>query len=117
MIALAPIIATLSGSDTATALGITAQSTSPVLELCKKLIAAGHDPGTPLQVYRSGTLCLHVRSIGEASQLRVGGHGIGFERDRECGGSPPVSQSIPASTTAAPQRRAAACARVRKASR
>jgi hypothetical protein len=94
----APIIATLSGSDTCSAIGVTAQSSSPVLELCRRLIAADHDPRTPLRVYRSNMLCLHVRSIGEASWLRVGGHGIGFERDRECGGSPPVSQSSTART-------------------
>ena len=51
-----------------TAEGITATSNAPVLALCRKLIAAGYDPATPLEAYRAATLCLNIRSIGEAAQ-------------------------------------------------
>jgi hypothetical protein len=51
-----------------------------VLGLCRQLIAGGHDPGLPLEVWRGPVLCLRVRSIGEAAHLRVATHGGGFER-------------------------------------
>jgi hypothetical protein len=38
----------------------------------------------PLEVWRGPVLCLQVRSIGEAAQLRVATHGVGFERLRGC---------------------------------
>ena len=51
---------------------------SPVLALCRKLIAAGSDPTTRLECYRGDTLCLVVRSIGEAATIEVSGSGTGF---------------------------------------
>ena len=75
------IIAKLTGSDTATALGLITQSSSPVIDLCRLLIRAGHDPATPLEAYRGPTLCLRIRSIGEAARLRVRGDGHGFEAE------------------------------------
>jgi hypothetical protein len=74
-----PIRAEITG-NTCTALGITARDRdgSPVLKLCRKLIEGGHDPATPLHAYRGDTLCLKVRSIGEAARLRVSSGG-GFE--------------------------------------
>jgi len=68
---LSTICAELTGSDTCAALGLTVKSGAPVLALCRKLIEAGHDPGTPLEAYRGDTLCLRVRSIGEAAGLRM----------------------------------------------
>ena len=65
------ICAELIGSDTCAALGLTVKSGAPVLVLCRKLIEAGHDPDTPLEAYRGDTLCLRVRSIGEAARLRM----------------------------------------------
>jgi len=50
--------------DTCSALGITAKADAPVLALCRKLVDAGHDPATPLEVYRGDTLALRVKSIG-----------------------------------------------------
>jgi hypothetical protein len=87
---LAVITARLDGSDHASAEGISVTSPSPVLALCRKLIAAGYDPALSLVAYRGGALALRVRSIGEVAQLRVGGHGIGFERDPECGAGSPM---------------------------
>lgn len=59
------------GDDTAVALGISVRSSSPVLAICRELIAAGHHPATPLQAWRGSTLCLIVRSIGEGAALEV----------------------------------------------
>ena len=44
------IRADLAGSDSCSALGITINSSSPVLALCRKLVQAGFDPSTPLEV-------------------------------------------------------------------
>ena len=35
------------------------------------LIQAGHDPATPAEAWRGETLCLHIRSIGEAAELSI----------------------------------------------
>lgn len=84
--------AELIGSDECTAAGLTINGRAPVLALCRQLIADGHDPGLPLEVWRGPVLCLRVRSIGEAAQLRVATHGGGFvdarldaQRPRSCG--------------------------------
>jgi hypothetical protein len=42
-----------------------------VLDLARKLVAAGYDPATPLEAWRGSTLCLTVGSIGNAARLRV----------------------------------------------
>ena len=73
------IRAELAGSDSCSALGITISSSSPVLALCRKLVQAGCDSSTPLEVYRGETLCLRVRSIGEGARLQVNSQGRGFE--------------------------------------
>ena len=78
------IRAELIGSDECTAAGLTISGRAPVLALCRQLIADGHDPGLPLEVWRGPVLCLRARSIGEAAQLRVAAHGGGFERSRAC---------------------------------
>ena len=51
--------------------GIEVEAAAPVLALCRKLVAAGHDPATPLEAYRGEVLCLRVRSIGEGAKLTV----------------------------------------------
>jgi hypothetical protein len=68
----------LIGSDACTARGITSRSSIPVLVMCRKLIAAGHNPATPLEAYRRGILCLRIRSIGEAAALEINARGNGF---------------------------------------
>jgi hypothetical protein len=68
--AVEPLRAGIVG-DTATSCGITVHSTSPVLALCRALIAAGHDPGLALGAYRGNVLALRVRTIGEAAALEV----------------------------------------------
>jgi hypothetical protein len=74
------ICAELIGSDIVSAAGISVTGYTPLLELCRRLVAAGHDPATPLDAYRGLTLCLKVRSIGEAAMLRASSRGVGFER-------------------------------------
>ena len=76
----APIRAELSGSDCASACGVAVRGGSPVIALCRQLVAAGYDPRTPLEAYRGKTLCLHVRSIGEAAGLEIATHGVGFRK-------------------------------------
>ena len=66
-----PIRAELTGSATASALGISARSNSPILTLCRLLIRAGHNPSARLEAYRGSTLCLRVCSIGEGARLTV----------------------------------------------
>lgn len=78
--AATPIRAELIGDDQATALGIQARSAAPVLDLCRKLVAAGHDPVSALHAYRGATLSLMVRSIGEAAKLEVNSKDTGFVR-------------------------------------
>ena len=73
----------LSGSDKASALGIEIQAPSAVLALCRKLVAAGHDPREPLEAYRGNTLALKVRSIGEGARLVINGNGIGFRFEKQ----------------------------------
>jgi hypothetical protein len=83
--------AELTESDTATALGTTGRGNAPVLDLCRKLVGAGHDPDQPLEAYRGDTLCLIVRSIGEASRLEINGDGTGFRPRRQPDAAPPIA--------------------------
>ena len=66
-----PIRATLCGSTKCSAEGITVTGTVPVLQLCRKLVAAGYDPNRPMEVYRGDVLALRVSSIGQAAKLGV----------------------------------------------
>jgi hypothetical protein len=66
-----PVSAQLSGSDCAEALGVRISADTPIIALCRELIERGHDPATPLHAFRGSTLCVVVRSIGEAARLRV----------------------------------------------
>jgi hypothetical protein len=59
------------GHTIAAACEISVRGRAPVLSLCRKLIQAGHDPAAPAEAYRGSTLCLHIRSIGEAAELGI----------------------------------------------
>jgi hypothetical protein len=96
---LSPIHAALTG-NTCTALGITARGAAPVLELCRKLVAAGQDPTTALHAFRGDVLALRVRSIGEGAGLTVEDNRFGtpvFRRWRDrgvgVGSAPPVRRN------------------------
>jgi hypothetical protein len=86
------IAAELIGKDTASAGGISVKAYTPVLELCRRLVAAGHDPATPLKAYRGPTLCLIVRSIGTATGLEINARGDGFRPRRAADAAPPTAQ-------------------------
>jgi hypothetical protein len=75
------IRAELFGSDTCTALGVAARANAPVLLLCRMLVAAGHDPGTPLEAYRGDVFCLKMRTISEAAWLECGATGFRRRKD------------------------------------
>lgn len=72
-----PLRAELVGSDRCTIPGFTATSATPVLALCRTLIAAGSDPTTRLDCYRGDTLALRVCSIGAAAKLTVKDNRLG----------------------------------------
>ncbi len=65
------ISAFLEGSRTCTAEGLRVFAASPVLKMCRALIAAGKDPDCKMEVFRRGKLCFIVPSIGEGAVLRV----------------------------------------------
>ena len=79
---LTQVRAELIGSDHCCALGIVATGNTPLLLLARRLIQAGFDPTTPLEVYRRQILALRIRSIGEAASLEIKGDGTGFRRFR-----------------------------------
>lgn len=92
------IRAELSGSDRCTALGIVVQAFAPILEICRRLIAAGHDPATPLEAYRGDMLCLKVRGIGEAAGFEINARGTGLIPFRAVRTAPPVAPIEKAAT-------------------
>jgi hypothetical protein len=97
------IRAELTGSNVCTALEVVAIASAPVLALCRKLVAAGIDPATPLEAWRGSTLCVRVRGIGEAAQLEPSPRGTGFVRRPGVRGGPPIAQTGGA-FTGSPQR-------------
>lgn len=95
------IRAELTGDASASAAEIVVRNPSPVLALCRRLVAAGHDPDSGLEAYRSETLCLTVRSIGVAARLRVGAQGRSFIREgKEAGGASSDFPDLPATPLA-----------------
>jgi hypothetical protein len=79
-----PIRAELKGDDKAVACGFVVRTSSPLLALCRKLVDAGYDPSISLEVYRGDTLCLRVRSIGEAAGLEVNARGTPLNAKERC---------------------------------
>jgi hypothetical protein len=102
-----PIDAELIGEDACVALGLTLRATAPVLEICRALIAAGHDPDRPLHAYRGDTLCLSVRAIGEAARLEINAKGTGFAPLRAVRTAPPVEFTNSTGRSLPPPRRTA----------
>jgi hypothetical protein len=90
------IRATLHGHDIAAACGFTARSPSPVLDLCRKFLAAGV-PDQPLHAYRGDVLCVIVRSTGEGARLEVA-EGIGFRQYRKASPASLAAPNAPART-------------------
>jgi hypothetical protein len=74
------IHAQLLGVGICWACGITARAKAPVLALCRLLLKAGHDPESPLEVWRGDVLCLRAQSVGQAAQLTVDESRVRFAR-------------------------------------
>jgi hypothetical protein len=72
------IRATLIGSDTCTALGMTIRAASPVLGMCRRLVKAGYDPDRRLDCYRGSILAITVTGIGKGAALEVNSHATAF---------------------------------------
>ena len=70
--------AELVGSDRCLAAGYVTRGTTPVLAMCRKLVAAGINPAASLECYRGATLAITVASIGQGAGLKLNGHGSGF---------------------------------------
>jgi hypothetical protein len=86
--------ADLSGDATCSTAGITARGSTPILALCRELLAAGADPDQALEVYRGATLALRIRSIGEAAGLEVNSKGTGFVPLRAVRAASPMRQIV-----------------------
>jgi hypothetical protein len=91
------IRAEIVGDHTCMALGVTVVGNAPILQICRQLVEAGHDPERPLQAYRGKTLCLTIASIGIAAEYAVANNRVGtpvFRRWRDrapsSGEAPPV---------------------------
>jgi hypothetical protein len=100
--AIAPVRAELIGANRATAHNVVVTSVTPILDLCRALVAGGVDRATPLHAYRGNTLALKVRSICEGAKLTVEANPIGkpvFRRRRDRaesnGAAPPVAPTAP----------------------
>jgi hypothetical protein len=89
-----PLRAELVGSDRCTITGFASTSTTPVLALCRTLLAAGFDPDQPLEAYRGATLTLRIRSIGEAAALELNSEATGFRRRRQPDAAPPIAPIV-----------------------
>jgi hypothetical protein len=73
--------------------GISVTAYAPVLELCRRLVAAGHDPATPLHAFRAHTLCLLIRAIGEAAGLEINSKGTALISRRAVRAASPMRQN------------------------
>jgi hypothetical protein len=106
---LMPVRAELIGDDTCVAAGQVVKATAPVLAMCRRLIAAGHDPGTPLEAWRGEVMALRVRSLGGGARLIVKSGSDGVPRFvlRSAAASP-VAPRMPNATPVAKHGDAAA---------
>jgi hypothetical protein len=83
------IRAEIIGSDQCSAEGYSVRHSAPILALCRRLVEAGFNPGLPLNAYRGDILCIIARTIGEAAEIDINGHGTGFiKRPKEGGRAP-----------------------------
>jgi hypothetical protein len=87
------IPAELTGSDICTSAGITTTGVTPVLSLCRELLAAGLDADTAVEVFRGATMALRIRAIGEAAGLEINAEGNGFRPARKPDTAPLVRQN------------------------
>lgn len=76
------IVAQLSGANQAEARGLVGRGAAPILALCRALVAAGHDPESPLRAFRRGTLAITIRTIAAGAALAVAEDRFGCPRFR-----------------------------------
>ena len=88
--AVGAIVAELIGSDTIVCAGQTTISPTPILDLCRELIAEGFDAKASLIACRNGVPAVTVTAIGEAARLEVNGKGSGFTT---VGRAPPIRKN------------------------
>lgn len=97
-----PIHADVTSSDRCSAEGFTVRGSSPVLAICRRLVAAGFDTGRSLIAFRGEMVCLVIRSIGEGAALTIDEHnGTRFAKWKPFSRSavaPPVRQKARAAT-------------------
>lgn len=99
----APILAELFGSNVCTAAGLTSRGATPILNLCRRLVAAGHDPNSPVECYRGDVLALTVITIGQGAALELNGHGTAFVAFRGRRAASPVRSQAPAGPRLSPE--------------
>jgi hypothetical protein len=95
---LAVIVATLSGTNAASAEGIHVNCPSPIIALARKLIEVGYDSALPMIVVRNGEIALRITHIGKAARLRVRGNAHGFEAKPCRPTGPPMRANAPVGT-------------------
>ncbi len=64
------IRANIIGDNRCEAEGHSVRGRAPVLDMCRKLVAAGFDPTATLEANRGDVLRLQVRTIGEGAKLK-----------------------------------------------
>jgi hypothetical protein len=72
------IRAELIGNNECRAAGLMVRSTSPILAMCRRLLAAGINPDLRLDCYRGATLAISVCTVRRGAALEVNGEGTGF---------------------------------------
>jgi hypothetical protein len=66
-----PTACQFEGDDTCRTADFEVRGYAPALDMCRRLLAEGFDPATPLEVYRGDVLCLRISSIGYGAGLCV----------------------------------------------
>jgi hypothetical protein len=101
-----PLRAALSGKC-CVAEGVSARGNTPILALCRALMAAGYDPDRALHVYRGSVLAVIVSAIGKAAKLTVEDDSRGkprfrLKRDRTGGTALLERHSVPRDSDGCP---------------
>ena len=68
---LTPVAAELIASHCCESLGSVGKGNSPVLSLCRSLLAAGFNPDQALDLYGAGTPALRVKNLRAGARQRV----------------------------------------------
>ena len=66
-----PIHARMVGSNTCSAFGIVVSAGDPIRALCGKLTQLGHDPETPMTIWKGSKPWRLVAAIGRPDQMKI----------------------------------------------